>query len=139
MQVETQPSAQSSFQKLNVDNNCQKTRKIRYYIFEVLSSFSVFLQFVPNILARIVVRDRFLFSEKALYQVKANGLNISFNIFQQPSIQTCNENKICKALDFWSRNFSILSFLGKGLGLVFPRNFVYNFSRKMYLMLYSIS
>ena len=32
--VETQPSAQSSFQKLNVDNNYQKTRKIKYYIFQ---------------------------------------------------------------------------------------------------------
>ena len=41
--VETQPSAQSSFQKLNVDNSCQKTRKIRYYTFEALSSFTVFL------------------------------------------------------------------------------------------------
>ena len=56
MWVETQPSAQSSFQKLNVDNSCQKTRKIRYYIFEVLSNFTVFLYFVPNILARIVVQ-----------------------------------------------------------------------------------
>ena len=54
MWVQTQPNSQSSFQKLNVDNSCQKTRKIRYYIFEVLSNFTVFLQFVPNILARIV-------------------------------------------------------------------------------------
>ena len=54
MWVETQPSAQSSFQKLNVDNSCQKTRKIRYYIFEVLSNFTVFLYFVSIFLARIV-------------------------------------------------------------------------------------
>ena len=56
MWVERQPKVQSSFQKLNVDNSCQKTRKIRYYIFEVLSNFTVFLYFVPNILARIVVQ-----------------------------------------------------------------------------------
>ena len=43
MWVEAQPSAQSSLQNLNVDNSCQKTRKIRYYIFEVLCSFAVFL------------------------------------------------------------------------------------------------
>ena len=55
MWVETQPSAQSSFRKLNVDNSFQKTRKIRYHIFEVLSNFTVFLYFVPNILARIAV------------------------------------------------------------------------------------
>ena len=41
--VETQASAQSSFQKWNVDNSCQKAHKIRYYILDVLSSFTVFL------------------------------------------------------------------------------------------------
>ena len=55
MWVETQPSAQSSFQNLNVDYSSQKTCKIRYCIFEVLSNFTVSLQFVPNILARIKV------------------------------------------------------------------------------------
>ena len=54
MWVKMQPSAQSSFHKFNVDNSCQKTRKIRYYIIEVLNHFTVFLQFVQNILARIV-------------------------------------------------------------------------------------
>ena len=43
MWVETKPSAQSSFQKLNVDNICQQIRKIRYYTFEALSSLTVFL------------------------------------------------------------------------------------------------
>ena len=55
MWVEMQPSAQSTFRSLNVDNSCQKTRKIRCYIFEVLSNFTVFVWFVPNILARITV------------------------------------------------------------------------------------
>ena len=45
-----QPSAQSSFQKLNFDNSCEKTRKIRQQIFEVLFKFTGFLYFVPNIL-----------------------------------------------------------------------------------------
>ena len=45
MWVERQPKVQSSFQKLNVDNSCQKTRKIRYYIFEILSSFTVLCNF----------------------------------------------------------------------------------------------
>ena len=30
-------------------------------------------------------------------------------------------------------------FLGKGLGIVSPAHFVYNFSKKMFLMLYSIN
>ena len=54
MWVETQATAQSSFQKLNADISCQKTRKIRYYIFEFLSNFTVFLYFEPNILPGIV-------------------------------------------------------------------------------------
>ena len=43
MWTEAQRSAQSCFQKLKFDNNCQKTRKIRYYILEVLSIFTAFL------------------------------------------------------------------------------------------------
>ena len=54
MWLKTQSRAQSTFQKLNIANSCQKSHKIRYYIFEVLSNFTVFLSFVPNILARIV-------------------------------------------------------------------------------------
>ena len=53
--VEMQPSAQSSFHELNFDNSCQKTHKIRKQIFEVLSNFTGFLYFMPNILSRIVV------------------------------------------------------------------------------------
>ena len=53
MWMETKPSTQSSLQKLNVYNSCQKTRTIRYYIFEALSNFTVFLYSVPNILSRI--------------------------------------------------------------------------------------
>ena len=41
MWVQTQPNAQSSLQKLNNDNSCQKTRKIRYFIFEGLPNFIV--------------------------------------------------------------------------------------------------
>ena len=65
MWVKMEPSAQSSFQKLNVDNSCQKTRKIRYYIFEVLSNFTIFLYFVPNILDRIVRGNKFFASNLA--------------------------------------------------------------------------
>ena len=57
--VETQPSVQSSFQKLNFDSNCQKTRKIREQIFEALSNFTAFAYFMPNILSRIVDLKQF--------------------------------------------------------------------------------
>ena len=54
MWVKTQSNAQFLFQKLNFDNSCQKTRKIKYYILEVLSSFIAFPYFMPNTLARTV-------------------------------------------------------------------------------------
>ena len=56
--VETLPSAQSPFQKLNFGNSSQKTRKSRYQIFFALSSFTGFLYFVPNILSKIAVPHR---------------------------------------------------------------------------------
>ena len=59
MWVQTQPHSHSSFQKLNVDNSCQKARKIRYYVFEVLPNFIVSLYFVLNILSRIVDEKTF--------------------------------------------------------------------------------
>ena len=43
MWVDTQPKAQSFFQKLSIDISCQQTRKINNYIFEVLSNFTLFL------------------------------------------------------------------------------------------------
>ena len=52
--LQTQPNSHCSFHKLNVDNSCQKARKIRDYIFEVLTNFIVSLYFYPNILSRIV-------------------------------------------------------------------------------------
>ena len=53
MWVETQPSVQYSSQTLNVDNSYPKAEKTRYYIFEVLFNFTVFLYFVENILSSI--------------------------------------------------------------------------------------
>ena len=52
--VETEPSAQSPFQKLNLGSSSQKTRKGRYQTFLVLSSFTGFLYLVPNILPWII-------------------------------------------------------------------------------------
>ena len=58
--MESQPSSQSLFQKLHFDSNSQKTRKSRYQTFLVLSSFTGFLYFVPNILPSIVSANKFL-------------------------------------------------------------------------------
>ena len=50
-----------------------------------------------------------------------------------------NENKLYKTLDYWSRDMLNLDFSGKGVGIISPPHFAYNFSRKMFLMLYSIT
>ena len=51
---EQQPSAQCPFEKLNFGKRSKKTRESRYKTFLVLSIFTGFLYFVPNILSRIV-------------------------------------------------------------------------------------
>ena len=49
-----------------------------------------------------LVSGLFLFSKKALYEVKASGLQLSFNIFLEPSTwhNNKNKNKMYKTLDY---------------------------------------
>ena len=49
-----------------------------------------------------------------------------------------NKNNLYKTLHLWSRDMFNFDFSEKGLGKLFPLHFVYYFSRKMFLMLYSI-
>ena len=48
------------------------------------------------------------------------------------------KNKLYKTLDYWSRDNLNFDILEKGLGIVSSPHFVYDFSIKMFLMLYSI-
>ena len=50
-----------------------------------------------------------------------------------------NSSKLFKALHYWSRDMVNFDFLDKGLGIVYPAHFVYDFSTKMFIMLYSIA
>ena len=50
-----------------------------------------------------------------------------------------NKNKLDNTLDHWSRDQVNLNISEKGLGLVSQAHFVYDFSRKMFLMLHSIN
>ena len=49
-----------------------------------------------------------------------------------------NKNKIYKTLESWSRDMLNFDFLEKGLEIVSPSHFVYDFSRKMFLKLHLI-
>ena len=50
-----------------------------------------------------------------------------------------NKNKLYKTLDYWSRQLFNFDFLEKGLGIVSLPHFLYDFSRKIFLTLYSIN
>ena len=82
--------------------------------------------------AERLIPDLFLSCKKALYEVKANGLQLSFNIFQKPS--TCHriKTKYVKLQAIDPKICSILIFK-KGLGMVSPPNFMYGFLSKMFL------
>ena len=50
-----------------------------------------------------------------------------------------NKNKLYKTLGYWSRDMLNFDFLEKGLGIVSPPHFLYDISRKMFVMLYYIN
>ena len=74
-----------------------------------------------------------------LKKVKASVLHVSFKIFRCPSIWTYNKNKMYKNSYCWSRYMLNFDSLEKGLGLISPQHFGYDFSRKMFFMSYSIN
>ena len=50
-----------------------------------------------------------------------------------------NKNKLQKYLEYWSRDMLNFYSLEKGLGIVSPAYFVYDFSTKMFLILFCIN
>ena len=69
---------------------------------------------------------------KKPYEIKGNGLELSFSLIWL--ILNLNlrydKNKLYGNLDYWSRDLLNFSFLEKGLGIVFPSHFMYDFSTK---------
>ena len=64
----------------------------------------------------------------ASFQYLSIALNLAYN-----------ESNLNKNFDHWFRDMLNFDFLEKGLEIVPPQHFVYNFSRKMFLMSYSIN
>ena len=85
-----------------------------------------------------LVPDLFLLCKKALREVKASGLQLSFNIFLVFNL-AYSKNKMQKLCTIDPGLRSILRFLEMGLAMVSPPYVVCDFSRKMFLMLYSIN
>ena len=94
-QIWVETSAQSPLQKLRFGSSSQKTRKSRYQTFLVLSSYTGFLYFAPNILPRIVDKPCFqhhlafeeLSKRRTSYKVLRDK---AFNIAKNPKY---NPNK----------------------------------------------
>ena len=87
--------------------------------------------------AGTLVPDLFIF-QKSLYEVKESGLQLIFNVSIALNL-AYNKNKLSKTLLYWSRENLNFNFSEKGLALVFPSHFVYDFSRKMFLKLFSLN
>ena len=68
-----------------------------------------------------------------LYVLQLSGRN---GFWILPWLEKLSKKQKCLIKLMYNGNFH---FLEEGLGLVFPLHFVYNFSRKMFLMLYSIN
>ena len=68
---------------------------------------------------------------------------MSYNLvslsFDSPQISMQQNKTLYKTLDYRSRDKLNFYFLEKSLGIVSPPHFVYEFSKKMFLMLYSIN
>ena len=50
-----------------------------------------------------------------------------------------SKSKLYRTLNYWSRDMFNFDFIEKGLGIFSPPHFVYDFPRKIFLMLYSIT
>ena len=79
------------------------------------------------------------FYKKALYEIKAKGFHILVSIyFDSPRLEHKTKLNCIKLLDCWPRVMLNFDISEKSLWLVSPACFV-NFSRKMFLRLYSIN
>ena len=79
-------------------------------------------------------KRRFVF-QKTSKRGKISGVHLSLIYFNNPRLGH-NKNKKYKMFDWNLFNFD---FLKKSLGIVSPLHFVYDFFRKMYVMLYFVN
>ena len=82
-----------------------------------------------------LVRDFFCLFKKVWYEVKASGVSYKLIVLNL-AYSKC---ELYKTLDYCSPDTLNFDFLEKGLEIVSPSHFMYGFSRKMYLVLFSIN
>ena len=81
----------------------------------------------------------YFLNKKVLYELKTSRLQLKFKTFRLHSTWHTIKNKLHKTLDYWCRDTFKSYFLEKCLGKVSPPHFVYESSRKMLPILYSIN
>ena len=82
----------------------------------------------------------FLFFLKKLYMINGDYVKWSGAQFQYILMilnLAYNKSKLYKTLDYWSWDMLNFIFSEKGLGIVCPPHFVYDFSTKMFLLICS--
>ena len=89
--------------------------------------------------AGILVPDLFLVFRKALYELKASALHLSFDMFQYSSTCHTKKNKLYETLTYWWRHILNIDFMNASVAIVYPLHLVYDLSRKMFFTFYSIN
>ena len=93
----------------------------------------------PENKAGKLIPDNFLFFFKNFILGNSKWSTAWFHYISIAFKLAYNKNKLFKTLHYWSRDMPNFDFLDKGLGIVPPPHFVYGFSTKIFLMLYSIN
>ena len=87
-----------------------------------------------------IMKNGFYFILKALFFLKIfKYLSWLFGYISIALNLAYNKNELYGTLDYWSRDMLNFDFWENGLGIVSPPHFVYEFSRRMFLLLYSIN
>ena len=81
-------------------------------------------------------RPLFIF-KKSFIKGKSKWTTVYFQYLSIARNLAYNKSKLYKTLKYWSRDMHNVDFLEKGLWIVSLAHFVYEFSRKMLLLLYS--
>ena len=86
-----------------------------------------------------LVQDHFLFFLKNFILCKSKWSAAWFHYILIALKLAYSRSRVFKTLHYWSRDMLDIDFLDKGLGIVSLAHFVYDFSAKIFFMLYSIN
>ena len=117
----SQDKGNQAMKFVQLSHNAMKFDQLMEYTSEILN----YKNYAENKAGRLVP-DHILFFEKDLQEVKASDLYLSYNVFQQHSTwHTIKTN--CVKLQTIDPDMLNCDCLEKGLGIVCPTHFAYDF------------